>query len=49
MRAAIAESEGAPFDMQKEEALENIPGSLRGPWIHKQSASFASSAPPTFT
>ena len=32
MRAAIAESEGASFDMQEEEeALENIPGSL---WAH---------------
>jgi len=44
MRAAIAESEGAPFDMQEEEeALENIPGSLRGPRIRKQNFSFTGS------
>jgi hypothetical protein len=49
MRAAIAESEGAPFDMQEEEeALENIPGSLRGPRIRKQNVSFAGSTSSTF-
>ena len=49
MSAAIAESQGAAFDMQKEkDTLENIPGSLRGPRIRKQNASFASSTSSTF-
>lgn len=48
MRAAIAESEGAPFDMQEEEeALENIPGSIRGPRIHKQNVPFTGSTSST--
>ena len=48
MRATIAESQGAPFYMQEEEALENIPGSLCGPQIHKQNASFVGSTSSTF-
>ena len=52
MRAAMAESEGAPFDMpEEEEALENIPRSLRGPQIRKQNISFtgSTSTSPTFS
>ena len=48
MRAALVESQGAPFAMQEEEeALENIPGSLRGPRIRKQNISFTGSTSST--
>ena len=47
MREAVAETQGTPIDVEKEATLENIMVSLRGLWIHKQSASFTAFASAT--